>query len=48
MIRRLRIPGGYDPCYSTYTEEYFNRADVQSSLHAKISGNSRAKWRVCK
>lgn len=47
MIRRLRIPGGYDPCYSTYTEEYFNRADVQSSLHAKNSGNSRGKWRVC-
>ncbi|XP_021290845.1 serine carboxypeptidase-like 33, partial [Herrania umbratica] len=43
-LRRTRIPGGYDPCYSEYAEDYFNRADVQTSLHA----NSRAgKWESC-
>ncbi|KAL5983414.1 hypothetical protein ACLOJK_017499 [Asimina triloba] len=40
---RTRIHGGYDPCFSTYAEEYFNRLDVQKSLHANIIG----KWRVC-
>lgn len=43
-LRRLRIPGGYDPCYSRYAEEYFNRRDVQSSLHANPKGGT---WRVC-
>ncbi|KAG4932176.1 hypothetical protein JHK87_046178 [Glycine soja] len=27
---RMRIFGGYDPCYSNYAEEYFSRKDVQS------------------
>ncbi|MCL7045002.1 hypothetical protein MKW94_003055 [Papaver nudicaule] len=42
-LSRMRIFGGYDPCFSTYTEEYFNMADVQSALHAKTTG----KWKVC-
>jgi serine carboxypeptidase-like clade II len=33
-MKRMRIFGGYDPCYSTYAEEFFNRVDVQSSFHA--------------
>ncbi|KAB1213808.1 Serine carboxypeptidase-like 33 [Morella rubra] len=41
--RRTRIFGGYDPCFSTYAEEYFNRVDVQASLHA----SSTVKWKVC-
>ncbi|XP_026429572.1 serine carboxypeptidase-like 26 [Papaver somniferum] len=41
-LSRMRIFGGYDPCFSTYTEEYFNTADVQSALHAKTG-----KWKVC-
>ncbi|KAI3988031.1 hypothetical protein MKX01_011820 [Papaver californicum] len=42
-LSRMRILGGYDPCFSTYTEQYFNMADVQSALHAKTTG----KWKVC-
>ncbi|OVA13573.1 Peptidase S10 [Macleaya cordata] len=42
-LRRMKFFGGYDPCFATYTEEYFNKVDVQSSLHAQITG----KWKVC-
>ncbi|KAK3027797.1 hypothetical protein RJ639_041965 [Escallonia herrerae] len=28
---------GYDPCLSTYTEEYMNRQDVQEALHANVT-----------
>ncbi|KAH9624709.1 hypothetical protein KSS87_015608 [Heliosperma pusillum] len=51
-FKRTRIfSGGYDPCYSPYAEEYFNRLDVQASLHANINrGNANAtiKWQICK
>ncbi|XVE82313.1 hypothetical protein DITRI_Ditri15bG0138300 [Diplodiscus trichospermus] len=44
-LRRMRIPaGGSDPCYSENAEKYFNRADVQTSLHAKTRGG---KWESC-
>ncbi|KAK6265233.1 hypothetical protein QUC31_016070 [Theobroma cacao] len=43
-LRRMRIPGGYDQCYSEYAEDYFNRADVQTSLHANSRGG---KWESC-
>ncbi|CAK9145705.1 unnamed protein product [Ilex paraguariensis] len=48
-IRRMKIiPGGYDPCYSPHTEEYFNRMDVQTALHANIRGvDAYVKWNVC-
>ncbi|XP_075652750.1 serine carboxypeptidase-like 33 isoform X2 [Castanea sativa] len=47
-MRRMRLFGGYDPCFSDYIEEYFNRKDVQSSLHASIKGRtSNVKWKVC-
>ncbi|KAK9287852.1 hypothetical protein L1049_016294 [Liquidambar formosana] len=47
-LRRMRIPGGYDPCYSPYTEEYFNRVEVQSSFHANINGgNTSLQWKTC-
>ncbi|KAJ8445730.1 hypothetical protein Cgig2_026057 [Carnegiea gigantea] len=38
--------GGYDPCYSNYAEEYFNRADVQQSLHANTNRGT-VKWNAC-
>lgn len=42
------IPGGYDPCFSQYTTEYFNRKDVQKALHIKYRGLSDSvKWTVC-
>ncbi|KAJ4831809.1 Serine carboxypeptidase-like 26 [Turnera subulata] len=46
-LRRLRLPGGYNPCYSPYAEDYFNGVDVQSSLHAKGRGNPSSKWQAC-
>ncbi|XP_024637601.1 serine carboxypeptidase-like 33 isoform X2 [Medicago truncatula] len=48
-LKRMRIFGGYDPCYSTYAEEFFNRIDVQSSFHANnIRENNNIAWKVCK
>ncbi|XP_039020657.1 serine carboxypeptidase-like 33 [Hibiscus syriacus] len=32
---------GYDPCYPEYAVMYFNRPDVQQSIHAGTRG---AKW----
>ncbi|KAF7806784.1 serine carboxypeptidase-like 33 [Senna tora] len=49
-LGRMRIFGGYDPCYSTYAEEYFNRIDVQSSFHAGVKGkggNTNITWKTC-
>ncbi|XP_019463273.1 PREDICTED: serine carboxypeptidase-like 33 isoform X1 [Lupinus angustifolius] len=47
-VGRMRIFGGYDPCYSPYAEEYFNRIDTQSSLHANIERrNTNVTWKVC-
>ncbi|XP_057725930.1 serine carboxypeptidase-like 26 [Arachis stenosperma] len=49
--KRMRIFGGYDPCYSTYAEQYFNKIDVQSSFHANIRGENTnttsVTWKVC-
>ncbi|GFQ02239.1 serine carboxypeptidase-like 33 [Phtheirospermum japonicum] len=47
---KLIIPGGYDPCYSKYTEAYFNRIEVQSALHVNSRphiNDSHVKWKVC-
>ncbi|KAK8592840.1 hypothetical protein V6N12_044933 [Hibiscus sabdariffa] len=44
-LKRVRIlAGGYDPCYSEYAEMYFNRPDVQQSIHADSRGG---KWVSC-
>ena len=52
MKRARLFSGGYDPCYSIYAEEYFNRADVQESLHANTNRGTEnttvVKWNVCK
>ncbi|WOL03248.1 hypothetical protein Cni_G11968 [Canna indica] len=46
MSRRMRKYSGYDPCFSNYAEEYFNRDDVQRSLHANVNGQT-GRWTVC-
>ncbi|XP_073120573.1 serine carboxypeptidase-like 26 [Henckelia pumila] len=48
-FERMRlVPGGYDPCFSTYTAEYFNRKDVQKVLRIDYRGLSDSvKWTVC-
>ncbi|MBA0683791.1 hypothetical protein Goari_025420, partial [Gossypium aridum] len=44
-LKRVRIfAEGYDPCYSPYSEMYFNRPDVQTSIHADSRGE---KWVSC-
>ncbi|XP_059644699.1 serine carboxypeptidase-like 26 isoform X1 [Cornus florida] len=48
VLKRVRIPGGYEPCFSAYAEKYFNKVDVQTSLHANTRGaNSSVEWKVC-
>eukprot|EP01018_Ginkgo_biloba_P026190 Gb_31896 [translate_table: standard] len=46
--RRLRSLyfAGYDPCYEIYSNEYFNRHDVQKALHANVTGIP-FPWDVC-
>ncbi|KAG7625557.1 Serine carboxypeptidase-like 33 [Arabidopsis thaliana] len=44
-FKRVRWFEGYDPCYSNYAEEYFNRVDVRLSLHATT--RNVARWKVC-
>ncbi|GLT67212.1 hypothetical protein SLA2020_395370 [Shorea laevis] len=43
-LRRMRILGGNDPCFSAHTERYFNREDVRTSLHATVK---EGKWKTC-
>ncbi|KAF0927519.1 hypothetical protein E2562_034010 [Oryza meyeriana var. granulata] len=45
--RRIRMFSGYDPCYSSYAEDYFNKHDVQEAFHANANGLLAGKWQVC-
>ncbi|XP_062198097.1 serine carboxypeptidase-like 26 [Phragmites australis] len=45
--RRIRMFSGYDACYSSYAEKYFNREDVQRAFHANVNGTLPRKWQVC-
>ncbi|XP_066365960.1 serine carboxypeptidase-like 26 [Miscanthus floridulus] len=46
--RRIRMFSGYDPCYSSYAEDYFNKKEVQKVFHANVvSGSLPVKWHVC-
>nr|CAB3477103.1 unnamed protein product [Digitaria exilis] len=46
--KRLRMYSGHDPCYSNYIEAYFNKMDVQKSLHANFSGWIKdRRWSLC-
>ncbi|PVH61817.1 hypothetical protein PAHAL_3G128700 [Panicum hallii] len=47
LRRRIRMFSGYDPCYSSYAEDYFNKGDVQRAFHANVSGLLPGKWHVC-
>ncbi|KAL8488609.1 hypothetical protein ACS0TY_024774 [Phlomoides rotata] len=37
---------GYDPCTESYAEKYYNRVDVQKSLHANLT-RIPYKWTAC-
>lgn len=39
----IRIPGGYDPCYTPHVQKYFNRTDVKKAFHA----NTSIDYKVC-
>ncbi|OEL18691.1 Serine carboxypeptidase-like 33 [Dichanthelium oligosanthes] len=45
--RRIRMFSGYDPCYSSYAEDYFNKQEVQKAFHANAGGLRPGKWHVC-
>ncbi|EES19075.2 hypothetical protein BDA96_09G056800 [Sorghum bicolor] len=46
--RRVRMFSGYDPCYSSYAEDYFNKKEVQKAFHANVISESLpVKWHVC-
>lgn len=42
-----RLMGGYDPCLDDYARVFYNRADVQKSLHASDGVNLK-NWSICK
>ncbi|KAK1260196.1 Serine carboxypeptidase-like 31 [Acorus gramineus] len=41
-----RIMGGFDPCLDKYARMFYNRPDVQKSLHA-IDGHHLKNWSIC-
>ncbi|KAG7653867.1 Peptidase S10 serine carboxypeptidase [Arabidopsis suecica] len=41
-----RLMGGYDPCLDDYARVFYNRADVQKSLHASDGVNLK-NWSIC-
>ncbi|PUZ64146.1 hypothetical protein GQ55_3G120200 [Panicum hallii var. hallii] len=43
--RRTRMFSGYDPCYSSYAEDYFNKQEVQKAFHANFL--LPGKWHAC-
>ncbi|KQK07372.1 hypothetical protein BRADI_2g34850v3 [Brachypodium distachyon] len=45
--KRRRIFSGYDPCYSSYAQDYFNRKELQKAFHANVSGSLPGKYQVC-
>ncbi|CAH2057458.1 unnamed protein product [Thlaspi arvense] len=44
-LLRRRV-AGYDPCTESYAEKYYNRPDVQRTLHANTTGIAY-KWTAC-
>ncbi|XP_044463150.1 serine carboxypeptidase 24-like [Mangifera indica] len=44
-LLRRRV-SGYDPCTENYAEKYYNRPDVQKTLHANVTGIPY-KWTAC-
>ncbi|GKV18643.1 hypothetical protein SLEP1_g28992 [Rubroshorea leprosula] len=41
-----RILGGYDPCLDSYAKAFYNRPDVQESLHVS-NGHQLRNWSIC-
>jgi len=41
--RSKHISSGYDPCYSSHAEDYFNKQEVQKAFHANVG-----KWHICR
>ncbi|GKV18632.1 hypothetical protein SLEP1_g28982 [Rubroshorea leprosula] len=41
-----RILGGYDPCLDSYATAFYNRPDVQESLHVS-NGHQLRNWSIC-
>lgn len=41
------LAGRYDPCIDSEVEEYVNRPEVQSALHANVSGSLPGRWSDC-
>ncbi|KAJ6731719.1 SERINE PROTEASE FAMILY S10 SERINE CARBOXYPEPTIDASE [Salix purpurea] len=44
-LLRRRI-SGYDPCTENYAEKYYNRPEVQTAMHANVTGIPY-KWTAC-
>ncbi|KAG9452702.1 hypothetical protein H6P81_005606 [Aristolochia fimbriata] len=42
-----RIMSGYDPCLDDYAHLFYNRPDVQKSLHVTSDGRQLRSWRIC-
>nr|GEV57190.1 serine carboxypeptidase-like 31 [Tanacetum cinerariifolium] len=38
--------GGFDPCLEDYVTSYYNRPDVQKTLHAN-DGRQLKNWSLC-
>ncbi|CAM0873123.1 unnamed protein product [Alopecurus aequalis] len=46
---RLSVPyyNAYDPCGDYHVIDYLNRPDVQTALHANVSGSIPYRWEPC-
>ncbi|KAF6982571.1 hypothetical protein CFC21_000951 [Triticum aestivum] len=41
------LTGSYDPCTERYSTAYYNRRDVQTALHANVTGAMNYTWSTC-
>ncbi|CAM0957277.1 unnamed protein product [Alopecurus aequalis] len=41
------MTGSYDPCTERYSTAYYNRQDVQTALHANVTGAMNYLWDTC-
>jgi len=41
------MTGSYDPCTERYSTAYYNRRDVQTALHANVTGAINYTWATC-
>jgi len=38
----------YDPCTAFYSTKYLNLPEVQTAMHANVSGSMEYPWVVCR